>query len=101
MNKIFSIIALAATALFATACSSEIPDGDASYFNSLPTYDSLITTKNYLPLQHPCMLHTAADISRVKGNLTAMPWKEAYEHRGHRCPARRLPEAYGYKELER
>lgn len=69
MNKIFSMIALAVTALFTTACSSEIPDGDASYFNSLPTYDSLITTKNYLPLQHPCMLHTAADISRVKGNL--------------------------------
>lgn len=80
MNKIFSMIALAVTALFTTACSSEIPDGNASYFNSLPTYDSLITTKNYLPLQHPCMLHTAADISRVKGNLMATPWKEAYEH---------------------
>lgn len=80
MNKIFSMIALAVTALFTTACSSEIPDGDASYFNSLPTYDSLITTKNYLPLQHPCMLHTAGDISRVKGYLTATPWKEAYEH---------------------
>lgn len=89
------MIALAATALFATACSSEIPDGDASYFNSLPTYDSLITTKNYLPLEHPCMLHTTADISRVKGNLTATPGKRLtsiYSRAPtHRAPTPRAP----------
>lgn len=36
--------------------------------------------KSYLPLQHPCMLHSQSDINFVKGNLLASPWKEAYEH---------------------
>ncbi|MCP5978552.1 hypothetical protein NL364_29100, partial [Klebsiella pneumoniae] len=50
------------------------------YFNNLPTFEERIVTKNYLPLKHPTMLHTSADIARVKGQLTASPWKEAYEH---------------------
>lgn len=80
MKKIFSTV-IAAAALFSfTACSSEIPEGDASYFNSLPTFEEQIVTNNYLPLQHPAMLHTSADIARVKGQLTASPWKEAYDH---------------------
>lgn len=35
---------------------------------------------NYVPLSHPAMLHTVADITRVKGKLTVSPWKEAYAH---------------------
>ena len=30
--------------------------------------------------QHPCMLHSQADIDFVKGHLGVSPWKEAYEH---------------------
>lgn len=77
-SMIFSIIALALA--MTTACSSEIPEGDSSYFNSLPTFEERIVTNNYLPLQHPAMLHTSADVARVKGLLTASPWREAYEH---------------------
>lgn len=80
-KNIFSSIILAATAIFGmAACSSEIPEGNADYFNNLPTFEERIVTKNYLPLKHPTMLHTSADIARVKGQLTASPWKEAYEH---------------------
>lgn len=80
MKKMISMIALSATALLLTGCSSEIPEGDASHFNSLPSFDELIVTKTYLPLKHPCMLHAADDINRVKGNLTASPWQEAWQH---------------------
>ncbi len=80
-KNIFSFIILAASAIISmAACSSEIPEGSADYFNSLPTFEERIVTNNYLPLKHPTMLHTSADIARVKGQLTASPWKEAYEH---------------------
>ena len=63
MKKMISMIALSATALLLTGCSSEIPEGDASHFNSLPSFDELIVTKTYLPLKHPCMLHAAVGAS--------------------------------------
>ena len=36
--------------------------------------------RDFLPLHHPCMLHTTADFNRVRQNLSVSPWKEAYEH---------------------
>lgn len=78
-RNMLSAIVFAFAALF-TSCSSEIPEGSTDYFNSLKPRDSLIVKKSYLPLQHPCMLHSQSDINTVKGKLTASPWKEAYEH---------------------
>ena len=78
-----STIAVVATAVL-MGCSSEIPESDKSYFDGLATPPSLddsatIMKKEYT-LNHPCMLHTQADIDRVKGNLTKSPWKEAYAY---------------------
>lgn len=61
-------------------CSNEIPKGSSAAFNALEDFDSMMVTKNYLPLTHPCMLHTADDIARVKKYLGESPWEEAYAH---------------------
>ena len=60
------------------SCSSEIPNGDTSKFSDLKSPEEDMVKKDYLPLKHPCMLHTQADIDRVKSNLTRSPWKDAY-----------------------
>ena len=78
-RNMLSALVLTVAAFF-TSCGSEIPEGSADYFNSLKLRDSLMVKKSYLPLQHPCMLHTQSDINFVKGNLLASPWKDAYEH---------------------
>ena len=52
------------------SCSSEIPNGDTSKFSDLKSPEEDMVKKDYLPLKHPCMLHTQADIDRVKSNLT-------------------------------
>ena len=84
MNKIISMLSLAAFSFVFMACSSEIPDGSSTAFDQLPDKDKLygdaMVKKNYLPLNHPCMLHSAADIARVKGSLTSTPWAEAWTH---------------------
>jgi hypothetical protein len=67
-------------AFFVCGCSSEIPKGSSETFSALPDFDSLMVTKNYLPLTHPCMLHTSDDFLRVKSHLSESPWKEAYAH---------------------
>ena len=80
--KKISIIAIFATA-FLTGCSNEIPSGSMDAFNKLPSseeIDQMMIKKDFLPLSHPCMLHTSSDIQRVKQNLTASPWQEAYTH---------------------
>lgn len=66
------------------SCSSEIPNGDTSKFSDLKSPEEDMVKKDYLPLKHPCMLHTQADIDRVKSNLTRSPgkmptlnWKQA------------------------
>ena len=72
---------LAAT--FLTGCSNEIPEGSTADFDALLSSkerDEMMVKKNFLPLQHPCMLHSAADIARVKQNVMNSPWKEAYAH---------------------
>ena len=51
------------------SCSSEIPNGDTSKFSDLKSPEEDMVKKDYLPLKHPCMLHTQADIDRVKSNL--------------------------------
>lgn len=64
---------------FLTGCSSEIPSADSSRIDNLKDPDSMMVKKNYIAnLSHPCMLHTADDIQRVKSNLGKTPWKEAY-----------------------
>ena len=67
------------------SCSSEIPNGDTSKFSDLKSPEEDMVKRDYLPLKHPCMLHTQADIDRVKSNLNTialgrmpMPnWKQA------------------------
>ena len=78
-KNMLSALVLTVAAFF-TSCGCEIPEGSSDYFNSLKTRDSLMVKKSYLPLQHPCMLHSQEDINFVKNNLVASPWKEAYEH---------------------
>lgn len=78
MKKFLSIF-MSATALLAssTACS-EIEDGVNdidSWEIPLPTYDP----QTYVLNQHPCMLHTRADIDYVKQHLGQSPWAEAYQ----------------------
>lgn len=78
----FTVIAILAVACL-TGCSNEIPEGSTADFDNLLSSkerDELMVKKNFLPLQHPCMLHTSADIARVRQNLANSPWKEAYEH---------------------
>jgi hypothetical protein len=78
-KNMLSVLAIAVAALF-TSCGSEIPQGSSDYFNNLPSQDEIMVKKSYLPLQHPCMLHSQEDINGVKGKLAVSPWKEAYEH---------------------
>ena len=81
-----SIIALCAAAIL-IGCSTEIPAGSMDAFNAIPTkeevyaqQDQIMLKKNFLPLQHPCMLHTTADMNRIRQNLSVAPWKDAYAH---------------------
>ena len=78
-KNMLSVLAIAVAALF-TSCGSEIPQGSSDYFNNLPSQDEIMVKKSYLPLQHPCMLHSQEDINSVKSKLTVSPWKEAYAH---------------------
>ena len=77
-----SIIAILATT-FLTGCGDEIPSGSMADFNSLPSQeerDEMMMKTNYLPLSHPCMLHSGSDFARVRQNISATPWAEAYAH---------------------
>ena len=81
-TKKLSIMAILTAALLC-GCGNEIPDGSTAEFDALMTSqerDELMVKKNFLPLPHPCMLHTSADIDRVRQNIGNSPWKEAYEH---------------------
>ena len=59
------------------SCSSEIPNGDTSKFSDLKSPEEDMVKKDYLPLKHPCMLHTETDFEFVKGKVQAgaQPWK--------------------------
>ena len=64
------------------SCSSEIPNGDTSKFSDLKSPEEDMVKKDYLPLKHPCMLHTQADIDRVRllfrpGKMPTLNWKQA------------------------
>ncbi|MCM1066860.1 MAG: alginate lyase family protein [Muribaculaceae bacterium] len=75
MKKFFSIILSAATILGAASCS-EIEDGWSdidSWEIPAPTYAPKVYT-----FDHPCMLHTAADIEYTKQHLGQQPWADAY-----------------------
>ena len=85
-TKKFSFIAICAAA-FLTGCGSEIPNGSLDAFNAMPTkeeiydeQDRIMVKKDFLPLQHPCMLHTTADIARVRQNIGVAPWSDAFAH---------------------
>lgn len=80
INVLFSFV----IASFMMSCSSEIPTGDANKFSDMKSPEEDMVKRDYLPLNHPCMLHTQADINRVKSNLNRslgrklMPnWKQA------------------------
>jgi len=79
-RKTLPLLIVSISAFLILGCSSEIPKGSSAAFDALPDFDSVMVKKNYLPLSHPCMLHTQADIKRVKDSLTKSPWKEAYSH---------------------
>lgn len=83
MKKILNFI-FVAVAFVSTACSSEIPQGSSDGFDALPDKDEALNKamvkKDYLPLTHPCMLHTTDDLNRVKGNLALSPWADAWSH---------------------
>ena len=67
--KLYTIIGAGLFALTSTtllACS-EIEDG-SNDMSSWPEVKDYVTT-----LEHPCMLHTQADIDRVKSNLSQIP----------------------------
>ena len=74
INVLFSFV----IASFMMSCSSEIPTGDANKFSDMKSPEEDMVKRDYLPLNHPCMLHTQADINRVKSNLNRSPWAEAY-----------------------
>lgn len=78
-KNMLSALVITVAALF-SSCGSEIPQGSSDYFQKLPSQDEIMVKKSYLPLQHPCMLHSQEDINDVKGKLTVSPWKEAYDH---------------------
>lgn len=81
MKKAFSIIFAAFAALSLGACS-EIEDGVSdldsweipSEEDNFKTYDPKVYTLN-----HPCMLHTRADIDYVKAHIGQQPWSDAYQ----------------------
>ncbi len=80
--KKLSILAIFATVLL-SGCSSEIPEGSMDTFNALPSQeekDEMMIKKDFLPLNHPCMLHSAADLNRIKTNIAVSPWSDAYAH---------------------
>lgn len=57
-------------ALHLSACT-DIEDGTTD-IDSWPAI-------NEYTLAHPCMLHTAADLSYVASKLTVAPWSEGYD----------------------
>ena len=61
INVLFSFV----IASFMMSCSSEIPTGDANKFSDMKSPEEDMVKRDYLPLNHPCMLHTQADINRV------------------------------------
>lgn len=86
-NKIWLVSLLAVATLTTMGCGSEIPEGSMAGFNALPTKAEMYEAQNqqmvkrdFMPLQHPCMLHTTADLNRVRQNLAVSPWQEAYAH---------------------
>lgn len=81
-----SIMSIFAAALFA-GCGSEIPEGSLDEFNAMPTkaevyaqQDQQMIKRDFLPLKHPCMLHTDADFARIRQNLSVAPWSDAFAH---------------------
>ena len=76
MKKIFSIL-MAGVALFGASACCEIEDGTTDIKDweiPAPTYDPKVYTIN-----HPAMLHSAADIDYVKAHLGQQPWSDAYQ----------------------
>lgn len=74
-SKIASAILLLAAGTFSSCC--EIKDGTTdidSWDMPLPKYDAQTYTFN-----HPCMLHSAADIAYTQAHIGAEPWATAYQ----------------------
>ncbi|MDE6160685.1 MAG: alginate lyase family protein [Muribaculaceae bacterium] len=81
MKKAFSIIfAAAALSLGTTACS-EIEDGWTDIYDweiPEPELDYKIYEPKTYTFNHPCMLHTRADIDYTKAHIGQQPWSDAY-----------------------
>ena len=76
LKKFLSILTAAAMASSMAACS-EIEDG-VSDIDSWPADGSMpgVYTEKTYTFNHPCMLHSAADIQYVKSHLGQSPWSE-------------------------
>ncbi len=74
------IYIFSAISLFASASCTEIEDG----FENISSWDQAdddnpeLQPKTYT-LSHPCLMHSATDISYVKAHLSESPWAEAYQ----------------------
>lgn len=72
MNKL-SISLLVAAAASMAACT-EIEHG----VNDMDSWKPIYQPQEYT-LNHPCLLHSSADIKYVREHLTQSPWAEAYQ----------------------
>ena len=79
MKKIFAVIlALISLGCFSANAQKTMEElFPASFENGLPVGWS-ISQDPSLPLMHPCMLHTQADIDYTRAHLDQDPWKGSY-----------------------
>ena len=81
MKKAFSIILSAAAVAFGATACSEIEDGWTdidSWEIPEPEPDHKVYEPKTYTFNHPCMLHTRADIDYTKAHLGQQPWSDAY-----------------------
>lgn len=76
MKKIFSLM-IAGAAMFSAGACCEIEDGTTD-INSWPDPVKTYSPKTYT-LSHPCMLHSADDITFTRDHIGQQPWADAYQ----------------------